>query len=152
MCKEHGLSIRRACRALRLSRSVYAYRPKPRDDGPIIEALTSLADKYPRYGFAKLFQVIRRDGHGWNHKRVYRVYCALKLNLRRKGKKRLPTRDPQPLAVPDLANICWSEVRKITDRRLREYNEECPHESLGNLTPAEYLALNSPEVSPVDWH
>ncbi|MBU4573199.1 MAG: integrase, partial [Desulfarculus sp.] len=33
-----------------------------------------------------------------------------------------------------------------------EYNEERPHESLGNLTPAEYLALNSPEVSTVEWH
>lgn len=71
-------------------------------------ALTLLADKYPRYGFAKMFQMIRRQGHAWNHKRVYRVYCALNLNLRRKGRKRLPSRNPQPLAVPDLANICWS--------------------------------------------
>ena len=91
------MSIRRACRALGLNRSVYAYRPKPRDDGPIIEALTSLADKYPRCGFAKLFQIIRRDGHGWSHKRVYRVYRALNLTLWRKGKKRLPSRDLHPL-------------------------------------------------------
>lgn len=67
-----------------------------------------LAHKYPRYGFAKLFQVIRREGHGWNHKRVYRVYCAQKLNLRIKGKKRLPCRASQPLIVPGPANICWS--------------------------------------------
>jgi putative transposase len=93
---------------LSLSRSVYAYRPKPRDDDPIIDALTSLADKRPRYGFAKMFQMIRRQGHAWNHKRVYRVYCALKLNLRRKGKKRLPSRYPRPLSTPELANICWS--------------------------------------------
>lgn len=106
--KEHGLSTRRACGALSLSRSVYAYQPKPRDDGQIIEALTSLADKYPRYGFDKMFQMIRRQGYAWNHKRVYRVYCALKLNLRSKGKKRLPSRNPQPLAAPDLANLCWS--------------------------------------------
>lgn len=86
--------------ALNLSRSVYAYQPWPRDDNRIIEALTSLADKYPRYGFAKMFHMIRRQGHVWNHKRVYRVYCALKLNLRRKGKKRLPTRTPQPLPFP----------------------------------------------------
>ena len=45
-----------------------------------------------------------------------------------------------------------SEVREITERWLKEYNEERPHESLGNLTPAEYLAVNSPEVSTSEWH
>jgi len=39
MHKEHGLSQRQACAALGLSRSVYRYEPKPRDDSPIIEGL-----------------------------------------------------------------------------------------------------------------
>jgi len=45
-----------------------------------------------------------------------------------------------------------SEVRAVTDRWLREYNEERPRESLGNLTPAECLALNAPEVLTIAWH
>lgn len=231
--------------------------------------LLKLADKYPRYGFGKLFQVIRRQGHRWNHKRVYRVYCLLKLNIRRKGKKRLPTRHPEPLAVPPKANCCWSidfmsdalitgqrfrtfnviddfnreilsievdtnlpsarvirvldriaawrgypeklrmdngpelvsikladwsekndvkldfikpgkptqnsyierfnrtyreevldfyifsslkEVRELTNKWIKEYNSERPHESLGNVTPAEYLMLNSPEFSTSTWN
>jgi putative transposase len=36
------------------------------------------------------------------------VYCLLKMNLRRKGKKRLPSKNPKSLAVPSAANICWS--------------------------------------------
>lgn len=74
----------------------------------MIALLQELSEKYPRYGFSKLFDLIRRRGHRWNHKRVHRVYCHLKLNFRRKGKKRLPNRNPVPLCVPDQMNQCWS--------------------------------------------
>lgn len=56
----------------------------------------------------KAFKTLRRRGHSWNHKRVDRVYCLLRLNKRAKGKRRLPTRNPEPLAVPSMANECWS--------------------------------------------
>ena len=135
MRRTYGLSIRKACLAIGLSRSVYRYQARPRDDTETIELLVKLADRYPRYGFGKLFQLIRRAGHKWNHKRVYRVYCGLKMNLRRKGKRRLPSRHPEPLAVPDYANDCWS-VDFMSDvlysgQRFRtfnvvdDYNREC---------------------------
>jgi putative transposase len=45
------------------------------------------------------------------------------------------------------------EVKEITENWLRQYNEERPHESLGDLTPAEFLVKNSPkEVSTFGWH
>ena len=34
------------------------------------------------------------------------------------------------------------EVEEITENWVKQYNEERPHESLGNLTPKEYLAVN----------
>lgn len=254
---------------MNLSRTVYRYKANTEKDDDVIQTLLELADKYPRYGFGKLFQVIRRNGYTWNHKRVYRVYCLLKLNIRRKGKKRLPSRHPEPLVVPSSANCCWSidfmsdalisgqrfrtfnvlddynreilgieidthlpsariirvldkiaswrgypeklrmdngpelisikladwaeennvqldfiqpgkptqnsyierfnrtyreevldfylfsslkEVREITENWINEYNSERPHESLGNFTPAEYLMVNSPEMSISRWH
>jgi putative transposase len=46
-----------------------------------------------------------------------------------------------------------SEVRNTTERWIEEYNEERPHESLGNLTPREYMIVNNqlPD-STLTWH
>lgn len=223
--------------------------------------MQATVERYPAHGFGKLYKILRRQGHSWNHKRVYRIYCLLNLNKRRRGKRRLPSRHPVQLAVPAMANQCWSmdfmsdslfcgrrfrtfnvvddfnrevlaieidlslpslrvtrvldriaawrglpkklrmdngpefisltladwaekndvelefiqpgkptqnsyverfnrtyrdeilnmyafktltEVREITDKWIHEYNEERPHDSLGDLTPAEYLAAFNP--------
>ena len=75
-----------------LSRTVLNYQPKLATDDDIITALQELAERFPERGFGKYFQLLRRRGYCWNHKKVYRVYCQLKMNLRRIGKKRLPSR------------------------------------------------------------
>lgn len=108
MQTEHHLSERHACRLVNLARSVFRYAAHPRDDSELQTALTELAAAHPEFGFRKMFLTLRRLGHSWNHKRVYRVYCQLKLNLKRKHKKRIPTRNPLPLAVPPEANQVWS--------------------------------------------
>lgn len=111
---------------MRLSRSVYGYRPNKSRDEEVIKALESAVDRYPRYGFGKLFLILRRAGYTWNHKRVYRIYCELKLNIRRKGKKRLPNRNPQPLSVPETVNQSWSadfmSDALYCGRRFRTFN------------------------------
>ncbi|EDQ8758783.1 IS3 family transposase [Salmonella enterica] len=121
-----GLSIRQACRSLNLSRTVYHYRPDNTRDEPVITALQAAAERYPRYGFPKLFQVLRRQGYMWNHKRIYRIYCLLKLNFRRKGKQRLPVRNPSPLATPEALNQSWSvdfmHDALVCGRRFRTFN------------------------------
>ena len=92
----------------------------------MIAALQETVEQYPQHGFGKLFKIMRRKGHRWNHKRVYRIYCLLKLNKRRRGKKRLPTRYPEPLAVPALPNQCWSmdfmSDALMCGRRFRTFN------------------------------
>lgn len=232
----------------------------------IIKLLLELAHGRPEQGFGKLFKRMRRLGHGWNHKRVYRVYCSLKMSKRRKGKRRLPTRNPAPLAVTQTMNECWSAdfmsdalwedprfrtfnvvddfnrealaievdlsltaervvrvleriaavrgyplklrsdngpefiavaladwaeqhgvtlefikpskpimalskdssqlprsgarhvrvqtlngVREQTEKWLKEYNQERPHNSLGDITPREYLLTQNPEISTYGW-
>lgn len=265
----HAVSLRRACRVVGISDSVYRYKPDSQRHDTLITALQGAVERYPAYGFSKLLKVLRRQGHGWNHKRIHRVYCELKLNMRRKGKKRLPNRTPEPLSVPAAMNQCWSmdfmcdalmcgrrfrtfnvvddfnrevlaievdlslpaqrvirvlerivawrglpaklrmdngpefissaladwaeqhqvqlkfikpgkptqnsfverfnrtyrteildmyafknlhEVRELTENWMREYNEERPHDSLGDLTPMEYLAKKQAENSNLGCH
>lgn len=105
---QFAMSLRQASRTMSLSRTVFRYQPDTRRDEPVIMALTVAAERYPRYGFNKLFQILRRQGHVWNHKRVHRIYYLLKLNFRRKGKQRLPVRNPSPLVRPEALNQSWS--------------------------------------------
>ena len=105
----HQLSQRQGCKVIRLPRSSYAYTKvvKPTDH-LITEQLSVLVDKHPSIGFWKCHHRLRKAGHHWNHKKVYRVYTAMKLNIRRRTKKRLPARVKQPLFQPDKPNQVWS--------------------------------------------
>lgn len=77
-------------------------------DAEVIAALNALAEEFPRGGFWKYYHTLRLRGFRWNHKRIHRVYCAMGLNHPRRTKKRLPTRNPMPLAVPQRPNQVWS--------------------------------------------
>lgn len=122
----HQVSQRRACRVVGISDSVYRYQSDPDRDNEVIAKLQEATERYPAYGFSKLFKILRRWGHPWNHKRVHRIYCALGLNKRRRGKKRLPSRNPEPLSVPAQANHCWSmdfmSDSLFCGRRFRTFN------------------------------
>jgi putative transposase len=108
MIEEHGVSERQACNALSVPRSSYQYTPKPRNDTCVINELQRLVEKHPAIGFWQSYFRIRRQGLIWNHKKVYRVYTALHLNIRRRHKKRLPTRVKQALFQPQGINEVWS--------------------------------------------
>lgn len=107
---EHELSVRRACRAVGLSRAAW-YRPpgswRERDAG-VIAALTALVDEHPRWGFGLCFDRLRWTGHDWNHKRVRRIYRALGLNQPRRTKRRVPHRPRQPMVAPSVVNRVWA--------------------------------------------
>lgn len=87
---ERGMSVKYACRALGIDRKTFYYQPILKEaDEMIKNKLMELANQYPRYGFKKFFWLLRQQGHLWNRKRVYRLYRACGLNLKKKPKKRL---------------------------------------------------------------
>ena len=108
MHAEHGVSVRRGCEAVGLPRSTYRYEQTVKPDEPVIEALSALVERHPTIGFWQAYHRLRLAGHAWNHKRVYRIYTAMKLNIRRRARKRLPARVKQALFVPAEANQVWS--------------------------------------------
>jgi putative transposase len=114
---------------------MYYYKSQ-KDDSEVIEVLQDLAFKHPTYGFRKLYAYIRRSGKQWNHKRIYRVYKLLKLNRKRKGKRRLPSRVKQPLVKQEHINQSWSmdfmSDSMVGGRRFRTFNliDDCTREVL----------------------
>lgn len=106
----HKVSIALACRAFGVSETCYRYSPKLKDENEeIANLLVGLTDARKTWGFGLCFLHLRNvKGHPWNHKRVYRIYRALELNLRIKPRKRLKREKPEALAVPDAPNLTWS--------------------------------------------
>lgn len=107
---EKDCSIRFACLAFQVSETCYRYQPKLNsENAEIADWLIKLTDKESDWGFGMCFDYLRNvKGYEWNHKRVYRIYCELALNLRIKPKRRLKRNKPEPLKEPTRANQVWS--------------------------------------------
>ena len=107
---QRDVSVALACRTFGLSETCYRYTRQLNDDNErIADLLVGLTQARRNWGFGLCFLYLRNvKGHAWNHKRVYRIYRALELNLRIKPKKRLKREKPDALAVPDRPNTVWS--------------------------------------------
>jgi putative transposase len=108
--KSKGRSIRRACELFGVSQTCYRYKAKlSSQNEQIADWLVRLTHNQRNWGFGLCYLFLRNvKGFGWNHKRVYRIYRLLELNLRIKPKRRLVREVPQPLAVPEAINQVWS--------------------------------------------
>ncbi len=91
-----------------VSRTTCQYKPKPKDDSELQSALTALTTKHAAIGYWQCCYRLWNKGYCWNHKKIYRIYTDMKLNIRRRAKKRLPERVKQPLTVPTAPNQVWS--------------------------------------------
>lgn len=123
--KSRRFSERRACRVVGLSRSVAWYRLKGRDDGALRARLKALAERYPRYGYPTLHDMLKAEGRVINPKRTYRIYREEGLQVRTKRRNKL-VRPRIPMILPSAANERWS-VDFMSDqlangRRFRIFN------------------------------
>ena len=85
---EYRISVRRACRVVVLARSTFQYQPRPRTDEALVARIREIALTRVRYGYWRIYTLLRREGWPVNHKRVYRLYKQEGLNLRSKRPRR----------------------------------------------------------------
>jgi len=108
--EEKQVTIRLACKAFNISEYCYRYESKLNEENEsIADWLIRLTHNHRNWGFGLCFLYLRNiKGYKWNHKRVYRIYKELELNLRIKPKKRIKRETPEPLSVPTKPNKVWS--------------------------------------------
>ena len=134
--REKGVSERRACSLVGISRLTYRYRGRDKGDGPIRERMRALAHRWLRFGYRRLGVMLERENMAANHKRIYRLYTEEGLKVRRKRKKLRSQVRTAPMLVPSRVNERWSmdfmSDCLATGRRFRTLNivddltRECP--------------------------
>ena len=136
--EEHGLSRRRACRLVGISRSVVEREPKrARDHARLRERLRALAGERRRFGYRRLHELLRREGFVANHKLVHRLYQEEKLAIRRRGRQKrglggVLAGSWCPVAANQRWSLDFTEDCLANGRRFRTANlkddctRECP--------------------------
>lgn len=159
--QEKKISIRLACLSFGISETCYRYQSKLSEENvQIADWLVRLTNNQSNWGFGLCFLYLRNvKGFTWNHKRVYRIYRELELNLRIKPKKRIIREKPVPLAVPAKINQMWSmdfmHDQLSSGRSCRLFNviDDCNREGLcidvDFSLPAERVVRSLDQV--IEW-
>ena len=106
--EEHGLSERRACQLVGANRSTVRYCSQKASDEELKQEIKETAMKYRRYGYRRIYQVLRRAGKRINHKTVYRLYRELGLKVLKRGGRKRAVGDRKIQRVITEPNQCWA--------------------------------------------
>lgn len=153
-----GLSERRACRFTGFSRSTQRYATRRGDDTALRERLHTLALLRPRWGYRRLYRLLRREGLQVNRKRVQRVYRDAGLSVRRRPRKRVAV-ERVPRSTPLHLNIRWS-MDFVSDaladgRKFRalsvvdDCSRECPVIAVDRSLPGERVVRELDQVARI---
>ncbi len=132
----HGLSRRRACGQIEITRRSFRRTPAADRNGELRERLKALAEERRRWGFPMLYQMIRREGGRINHKRIERLYreegLSLRWHRRRKRLSHLRVVRPRPAAANQAWAVDFVHDSLMSSRRLRALTviDEWSRESL----------------------
>ena len=133
--EQHGLSERRACRLVGVSRRVIRHEPTRPDDGALRQRLRELTAERRRFGYRRLGYLLARKGMKPNHKKLLRIYREEGLRVRCRGGRKRALGTRRPMVLPDGPNQRWSldfvSDSLICGRRFRilcvvdDFSREC---------------------------
>jgi putative transposase len=124
--QSRGHTERRACALASLQRSTCRYASQRQDDPKLVVRLRQIAEERPRFGYRRVHALLVRDGYAVNRKRVYRIYKAAGLAVRRRNRRKLRAARPAPPVEVTRPNQRWS-MDFVHDylgdgRKLRTFN------------------------------
>nr|WP_157359552.1 IS3 family transposase [Caldimonas brevitalea] len=109
MVQEHQLSERRACRLVGLSRDSYRHPPQADAQTQALAGrIVEIAHERRRFGYRRIHDLLRPEFPNVNHKRVWRLYAAANLAVRKRKKVRRPPAERLPLQAATMVNEVWS--------------------------------------------
>jgi len=109
MCLHYGVSVRQACGTFLVHRSAFYYRPSKPDQVVLKQRIKDITLSRISYGYRRVHTLLVREGFKVNHKRVYRLYCELSLQMRKKKpKRRIQAKPREDRIVPTKKNDVWS--------------------------------------------
>lgn len=136
MVEQFDLSERHACRLVGLSRDSYRNPPSPRVENAALSAsIIDIAQSRRRFGYRRIHDLLRPQYPRVNHKRVYRLYSAAKLAVKKRRKAKRPAMERIPLQIATTINEVWSmdfvSDALVNGRRLKcltvadDFSHEC---------------------------
>src|ERR1700692_1456977 len=85
LVEAHGMSERRACKAIGCCPMTIEYQNTRGGDAGIRQRMKAIAQERRRFGYRRLHVLLKREGYVINHKRLFRLYREEKLAVRRRG-------------------------------------------------------------------
>ncbi|WP_143276137.1 IS3 family transposase [Brevundimonas diminuta] len=121
-----GVSERRACSIIKADRKSVRYRSCRQPDTALRERLRALAVERRRFGYRRLFVLLRREGEASGKNRIYRLYREEGLTVRKRRSRRRAIGTRAPILVEARPNARWSldfvHDQFATGRRFRILN------------------------------
>jgi len=106
--RDKGYSQRRACGLVGLHPKTYRYASKRTGDEGLWARLRELASQRRRFGYRRLWLVLKRQGIRVNRKKLYRLYKEERLSVRKRGGRKRALGTRAPMAIPQDRNLRWS--------------------------------------------